>query len=207
MQTRHPGLSHWDGLESVQVRRVRGVLIGIGPAAGVLLGAILGAKVLRVWLLWCWREMHEAVVELMAWHVKHDRDAFREVWLLFEHSDGRFPLYPGEAARISYVYTVSAHKWGAWWQRPIRVPTRRLSMTAVFPARLEPVAWGITTSMAVGAPPFPVASPNGHAATASSSTSAGPSPPASPAPGIWLPRSRSDILHLPHQLRGHWPGS
>jgi peptide deformylase len=92
--------------------------------------------------------------EPMSWHVKHDRDAFKEVWLLFENSDGRFPLYPGETTWISYLYTVSAHKWGPWWQRAIRLPTRRLSMTVVFPARLQPVVWGITTSMTAEASPF-----------------------------------------------------
>ena len=93
--------------------------------------------------------------EPMSWHVKHDRDAFKEVWLLFENADGRFPLYPGEMTWISYVYTVRAHKWGPWWARAIRLPTRRLSMTAVFPARLQPVVWGITTSMTAEASPFP----------------------------------------------------
>jgi peptide deformylase len=93
--------------------------------------------------------------ETMSWHVKHDRDAFKEVWLLFENADGRFPLYPGETTWISYVYTVSAHKWGPWWARAIRLPTRRLSMTAIFPARLQPVVWGITTSMTAEASPFP----------------------------------------------------
>jgi len=92
--------------------------------------------------------------ETMAWHVKHDRDAFKEVWLNFENADGRFPLYPGEMTWITYVYTVSSHKWGPWWQRAIRLPTRRLSMTVVFPARLEPVVWGITTSMTAEASPF-----------------------------------------------------
>jgi hypothetical protein len=83
----------------------------------------------------------------MAWHVKHDRDAFKEVWLLFENADGQFPLYPGETTWIEYVCTVSAHKWGPWWQRAIRLPTPRLSMTVVFPAKLQPAVWGITTSM------------------------------------------------------------
>jgi peptide deformylase len=95
--------------------------------------------------------------EPMSWHVKHDRDAFKEVWLLFENSDGRFPLYPGQTTWISYVYTVKAHKWGPWWARAIRLPTRRLSMTAIFPARLQPVVWGITTSMTAEASPFPTA--------------------------------------------------
>ena len=34
--------------------------------------------------------------EVLSWRVKHDRDAFNELWLLFENGDGRFPLYPGE---------------------------------------------------------------------------------------------------------------
>jgi Polypeptide deformylase len=91
----------------------------------------------------------------MTWRVKHDRDAFKEVWLLFENDDGRFPLYPGESTWISYVYTVSARKWGPWWQRAIRLPTRRLSMILVFPARLQQAVWGITTSMTAEASPFP----------------------------------------------------
>ena len=93
--------------------------------------------------------------EPMSWHIKHDRDAFKEVWLLFENADGRFPLYPGQTTMISYVYTVKAYKWGPWWARAIRLPTRRLSMTALFPARLQPVVWGITTSMTAEASPFP----------------------------------------------------
>jgi peptide deformylase len=95
--------------------------------------------------------------EPMSWVIRYDRDAFKEVWLLFENRDGRFPLYPGETAWISYTYTVGAHKWGPWWARAIRVPTRRLSMTLVFPARLQPVVWGITTSMTAEASPFPTA--------------------------------------------------
>lgn len=71
--------------------------------------------------------------EPMTWRVKHDRDAFKEVWLLFENADGHFPLYPGETAWIEYVYTVSVAKWGPWWQRAIRLPTRRLSLVLDFP--------------------------------------------------------------------------
>ncbi|HEY1919935.1 MAG TPA: hypothetical protein VGH27_30555 [Streptosporangiaceae bacterium] len=93
--------------------------------------------------------------EPMDWHVKHDQDASKEVWLLFENEDGRFPLYPGETTRIGYSYTVREHKWGLWWQRAIRLPTRRLSMTVMFPARLQPAVWGITTSLAAEASPFP----------------------------------------------------
>lgn len=104
-----------------------------------------------------WEEIGLAATcqdEPMTWRVKHDRDAFKEVWLLFENSDGRFPLYPGQSAWIEYVYTVSAEKWGPWWARAIRLPTRRLSMVLDFPAELQPVAWGIETSMTAEASPF-----------------------------------------------------
>jgi hypothetical protein len=50
--------------------------------------------------------------EPMSWRVKHDRDAFKELWLLFENPDGRFPLYPGETAWICYEYTRSARRSG-----------------------------------------------------------------------------------------------
>jgi peptide deformylase len=105
-----------------------------------------------------WEEVNLSATcgdEPMTWHVRYDRDAFKEVWLNFENEDGRFPLYPGETAWISYVYTVNAHKWGHWWARAIRLPTRRLSTTVIFPARLQPVVWGIVTSMTAEASPFP----------------------------------------------------
>jgi peptide deformylase len=95
--------------------------------------------------------------EPMSWRVKSDQDAFKELWLLFENAHSRFPLYPGESAWISYVYTVAGHKWGPWWQRAVRLPTRRMSMTLVLPARLDPVVWGITTSMTAESSPFPTA--------------------------------------------------
>jgi peptide deformylase len=91
----------------------------------------------------------------MTWRVKYDRDALKEVWLLFENQDGRFPLYPGETTWIGYEYSVTFRKWGPWWARAIRLPTHRMSMTLIFPARLQPVVWGVTTSMAAGASPFP----------------------------------------------------
>lgn len=93
--------------------------------------------------------------ESMTWRVKHDHDAFKEVWLLFENADGRFPLYPGETTWIEYAYTVSADKWGPWWQRAIRLPTRRLSLVLDFPARLQPLVWGLETSMTAESRPFP----------------------------------------------------
>lgn len=92
--------------------------------------------------------------ELMTWRAKHDRDAFKEVWLLFENADGRFPLYPGDVTWISYSYAVGADKWGPWWQRAIRLPTRRLQMRLDMPAELLPVVWGMETSMTAEASPF-----------------------------------------------------
>jgi transcriptional regulator with XRE-family HTH domain len=97
-----------------------------------------------------WEEINLTVKcgdEQMVWRTKHDRDAFKEVWLLFENPDGRFPLYQGESTWIEYSYKVSADKWGAWWQRAIRLPTQRLRMCLDFPADLQPVAWGMETSM------------------------------------------------------------
>ncbi len=62
--------------------------------------------------------------EPMEWEVKLDRDAFKEFWLLFRNPQARFPLYPSESASIEYTYTVSDHKWGNWFQRAVRLPTR-----------------------------------------------------------------------------------
>jgi peptide deformylase len=84
--------------------------------------------------------------EPMTWKVKADRDAFKEAWLCFENDRGRFPLYPGQQAVISYSYTVDDGRWGPWFQRAVRLPTRRLSVDLVFPAVLDPVVWGTETS-------------------------------------------------------------
>jgi peptide deformylase len=104
-----------------------------------------------------WEEIGLSAVcndEPMTWLVKHDRDAFKELWLLFENRDGRFPLYPGETAWIEYCYTVGEDKWGPWWQRAIRLPTRRLSLCLDFPAALRPAVWGMETSMTAETAPF-----------------------------------------------------
>ncbi|MFZ3492115.1 peptide deformylase [Streptomyces sp. 5.8] len=85
--------------------------------------------------------------EPMSWTAKHDRDAFKEVWLTFANDRARFPLYPGQEAEIIYSYSVSADKWGPWFQRAVRGPTRELSVTLTFPAALEPVVWGTETSL------------------------------------------------------------
>ncbi len=93
--------------------------------------------------------------EPMAWEAKHDRDSFKELWLLFENAQGKFPLYPGEATWISYSYTVGADKWGHWFQRAVRLPTVRLSVQLNLLAALQPVVWGTETSLALGELPLP----------------------------------------------------
>jgi peptide deformylase len=77
----------------------------------------------------------------------YDRDSFKEIWLLFENDQGRFPLYRGQRTTISYTYHVGEDKWGHWFQRAVRLPTRRLSVHLDFPASLEPVVWGVQTSL------------------------------------------------------------
>jgi peptide deformylase len=85
--------------------------------------------------------------ESMDWYPKVDRDALKEIWLLFANDTSRFPLYPGCQATIEYVYTVGEHKWGHWFQRAVRLPTRRLSVELDFPADTRPVVWGTETSL------------------------------------------------------------
>lgn len=93
----------------------------------------------------------------MVWTVRHDRDAFKEVWLLFENEHGRFPLYPGESTVIEYTYNVSDTKWGRWYQRAVRVPTRRLSVELDFPTDLGPRVWGTQTTLTASAVALPTA--------------------------------------------------
>ncbi|MGD6742964.1 peptide deformylase [Streptomyces sp. BH106] len=92
--------------------------------------------------------------EPLQWRVKHDRDAFKELWLLFENDDGQYPLYPGESAWLEYEYTVGEDKWGSWFQRAVRLPTRRLGVRLDFPADLKPTVWGTETTMTAEAMPF-----------------------------------------------------
>lgn len=92
--------------------------------------------------------------EPLTWRVKHDRDAFKELWLLFENGDGQYPLYPGESVWLEYTYTVGDDKWGSWFQRAVRLPTRRLGVRLDFPAELDPAVWGTETTMTAAAMPF-----------------------------------------------------
>jgi peptide deformylase len=95
--------------------------------------------------------------EPMRWTVHHDLDAFKEVWLLFANDLGRYPLYPGESCWIEYEYEVSDEHWGYWFQRAVRLPTRRLSVRLDFPADLDPAVWGLHTSLTADALPFATA--------------------------------------------------
>ncbi len=90
--------------------------------------------------------------EPIRWTIRHDRDAFKEVWLLFENDNGRFPLYPGRRATIEYAYTVGGEKWGPWFQRGVRLPTRHLTVRLRFPVEFEARVWGVETSLAAESP-------------------------------------------------------
>jgi peptide deformylase/transcriptional regulator with XRE-family HTH domain len=92
--------------------------------------------------------------EPMAWRASHDRDAFKEVWLLFANDDSRFPLYPGQRGRIEYGYSVGEDKWGHWFQRAVKLPTRRLTVRLDFPVSRRPVVWGVETSLTAEAGPL-----------------------------------------------------
>ena len=91
-------------------------------------------------------------IEPMHWRVKLDRDAAKEVWLLFANERGQFPLYPGERTIIEYAYTVGVEKWGQWFQRAVRLPTRRLTVRLNFPMDFDPQVWGVETSLAAEVP-------------------------------------------------------
>lgn len=104
-----------------------------------------------------WEEINLAASidgEACTWRVQHDRDAFKELWLLFENSDGQYPLYPGDSAWLEYSYGVGADKWGTWFQRAVRLPTQRLSVELDFPADLAPKVWGTVTTMTAEGHPF-----------------------------------------------------
>ncbi|WP_324192995.1 peptide deformylase [Nocardia transvalensis] len=92
--------------------------------------------------------------EPMDWTPHHDRDAFKEVWLLFSDGTRHYPLYPGQTCWIEYEYEVSDVHWGNWFQRAVRLPTKQLSVQLDFPANLQPAVWGLQTSMTAEALPF-----------------------------------------------------
>ncbi|MFC7529138.1 peptide deformylase [Actinoplanes sp. GCM10030250] len=93
-----------------------------------------------------------AAAEPMQWRVKLDRDAAKEIWLLFANDRGQFPLYPGERTSIEYAYTVGEEKWGQWFQRAVRLPTRALTIRLNLPQSFEPQVWGKEASLAAEVP-------------------------------------------------------
>lgn len=92
--------------------------------------------------------------EQMGRVVKHDRDAFKEIWLEFANARTRFPLYPGQEAGITYSYSVTADKWGPWFQRAVRLPTRELTVSLAFPTDFQPTVWGTETSLSASFAPL-----------------------------------------------------
>ena len=91
-------------------------------------------------------------VERMQWRVKIDRDAAKEIWLLFANERGQFTLYPGERTTIEYAYSVGEEKWGPFFQRAVRLPTRNLTVRLNFPVTFDPQVWGVETSLAAEVP-------------------------------------------------------
>jgi transcriptional regulator with XRE-family HTH domain len=92
--------------------------------------------------------------EPMSWEPKLDHDSLKEIWLHFENDQAKFPLYPDQRTWIHYAYTISDQKWGRWFQRAVRLPTRRLSVRLTFPTELQPMVWGIETSYTIGQIPL-----------------------------------------------------
>jgi peptide deformylase len=93
-----------------------------------------------------------ADAEPMSVSTIHDRDSTKEVWLLFENPQTRFPLYRGQRAVIEYSYQLGEDKWGPWFQRAIRLPTWHLSIRLDFPAWLRPTVSGMVTSLTAEQP-------------------------------------------------------
>jgi hypothetical protein len=92
--------------------------------------------------------------EPMTYEVEQDRDSLKELWLLFRNDSRQFPLYPGEETCLDYSYRVCAEKWGHWFQRAVRLPTRRLTAHLQLPAALDPAVWGIEVSPTAERRPF-----------------------------------------------------
>ncbi|WP_335988511.1 peptide deformylase [Glycomyces sp. MUSA5-2] len=98
----------------------------------------------------------EGRTEPIKWTVQHDRDAFKEVWLVLRGEDGRrLPLYPGEAGWIEYTYTVPETLWGNWYRRAVRLPTNHLAVALDLPASTAPQVWGTHTSLTGDDLPLP----------------------------------------------------
>jgi hypothetical protein len=88
----------------------------------------------------------------MHWRLIADRDSYKKIVLLFEGPYSPFPLYPGQRATVTYSYTVSEVKWGQWFERQIRMPTRRLTVCLRFPTTVAAAVWGTHSSLTGDAP-------------------------------------------------------
>ncbi|WUE13533.1 peptide deformylase (plasmid) [Nonomuraea sp. NBC_00507] len=160
----HAELRYADGLYTATMRR-RLRNLGADPATRYLVRisvdrypgepARSNAHYRRHPLTWDELNLHAYCDgEPMDFQSKHDRDSFKELWLCFANERGKFPLYPGERATITYAYTVPDTKWGQWFQRAVRLPTRHLGVALRFPAELEPMVWGTETSTTAEAVPL-----------------------------------------------------
>lgn len=90
--------------------------------------------------------------EPMGWVPRADADMYKEIQLLFENESAQFPLYPGQEATIAYRYTVSEDKWGPFFEREIRMPTRELAVRLKFPADTHATVWGTQRTLTGDAP-------------------------------------------------------
>jgi transcriptional regulator with XRE-family HTH domain len=92
--------------------------------------------------------------EPMTWRASYEADAVKELWLHFANGDRIFPLYPGHRATIEYAYHVGDNKWGPWFQRAIRMPTRELHVELDFPAETHAALWGTISSLSAESAPL-----------------------------------------------------
>ena len=92
--------------------------------------------------------------EPMTWRATYDADSVKELWLEFTNGDGHFPLYPGQRSMIEYAYHVGSDKWGPWFGRTIRFPTRELHLDLDFPTETRPAVWGTVSSLGVYSAPL-----------------------------------------------------
>ncbi len=96
----------------------------------------------------------ESDAEPMVWRASHESDAAKELWVHFSNGDGHFPLYPGQRTMIEYAYHVTVEKWGQWFQRSVRWPTRELRVEIDFPTETHAVVWGTVSSLSAEGVPL-----------------------------------------------------
>ena len=92
--------------------------------------------------------------EPMTFDLEPDRGVSRELCLLFRNAHGQFPLYPGQEATVEYAYRVAAERWGRWFERSVRLPTRWLGVHLTFAEGLDPSVWGVEVPPASADRPF-----------------------------------------------------